>query len=123
MQRRTFLKLSTAWLFLPCSELSAQAPYPGRPIEIVIPLPPGGPTDAAPRIFIEYLRPRLKATFVPVNKPGAGGAIVANDQDTAAAITKARMTAEYGSPAHTRALLDKERSIVAKLAQQVQLGE
>jgi tripartite-type tricarboxylate transporter receptor subunit TctC len=78
MQRRTFLKLSTAWLFLPCSELSAQAPYPGRPIEIVIPLPPGGPTDAAPRIFIEYLRPLLKATFVPVNKPGAGGAIAAD---------------------------------------------
>ena len=67
--------------------------------------------------------------FVPVQTPqpivqtlADAIATVANDQDAAAAITKARMTAEYGSPAHARALLEKERSIV-QLAQQVQLGE
>jgi tripartite-type tricarboxylate transporter receptor subunit TctC len=80
--RRGFLQFAAAPVVAPAvfasrSEVAAQTNYPSRPIEIVIPLPPGGPTDTAPRIFIEHLRPLLKATFVPVNKPGAGGAIAA----------------------------------------------
>lgn len=54
-----------------------QSDYPSRPIEFVIPLPPGGPTDAAPRIALNYLGPILKVPLVPVNKPGAGGGIAA----------------------------------------------
>ena len=75
MQRRSLLLLATLPFMLPCAELAAQAAFPSRPIEVVIPLPPGGPTDTAPRILLEHLRPLLKATMVPVNKVGAGGAI------------------------------------------------
>jgi tripartite-type tricarboxylate transporter receptor subunit TctC len=80
--KRQFLEFAAASVAAPpifgsASRLAAQTSYPSRAIEIVIPLPPGGPTDTAPRIFIEHLRPLLNATFVPVNKPGAGGAIAA----------------------------------------------
>lgn len=77
MHRRTFLQLSTAAsLLLPCSKLSAQSAFPSERIDVIIPFPPGGPADTAPRIAIEYLRPLLNnANMVPNNKAGAGGGI------------------------------------------------
>jgi tripartite-type tricarboxylate transporter receptor subunit TctC len=77
MQRRTFLQLLAASAALQSTALRAQADFPTRQIEFVIPLPPGGPTDAAPRIAIAYMSPLLKVPLVPVNKPGAGGGIAA----------------------------------------------
>ncbi len=77
LSRRAFIRFAAAPVLLPFSKLSAQAAFPNRPIEIVISFPPGGPTDTAPRILIEFLRPALKASLVPMNKPGAGGAIAA----------------------------------------------
>jgi tripartite-type tricarboxylate transporter receptor subunit TctC len=70
--------LSAAPVLLSWTPLSAQTAFPNRPIEVVISFPPGGPTDTAPRILIEYLRPLLKgASLVPLNKAGAGGGIAA----------------------------------------------
>jgi tripartite-type tricarboxylate transporter receptor subunit TctC len=78
MLRRAFLQLAAASFFIPASRSSAQSPYPSGSIDVVIAFPPGGPADTAPRIAIEYLRPLLNnANLVPVNKPGAGGAIAA----------------------------------------------
>src|SRR5215213_9934787 len=75
--RRAFMRLAAAPVLLPFSKLSARATFPHRPIEVVISFPPGGPTDTAPRILIEFLRPALRASLVPLNKAGAGGAIAA----------------------------------------------
>ena len=76
MQSRTSLLVATLPFMLLWSELGAAQPaYPSRSIEVVIPFPPGGPTDTAPRILLEHLRPLLKATMVPSSKVGAGGAI------------------------------------------------
>ena len=55
----------------------AQTPYATRPVSFIIPLPPGGPTDRAPRIAMEFLGPRLATPLVAVNRPGAGGAVAA----------------------------------------------
>jgi tripartite-type tricarboxylate transporter receptor subunit TctC len=78
LNRRTFIKLSAAPVLLSCTPLGAQTAFPNRPIEVVISFPPGGPTDTAPRILTEFLRPGLKgASFVPLNKAGAGGGIAA----------------------------------------------
>jgi tripartite-type tricarboxylate transporter receptor subunit TctC len=76
MRRRTFLQIAaTAPLFLP-ARLAAQTPWPSAPIELIVPFPPGGPTDTAPRIAQEYLQQSLNnATLVIVNKPGAGGGV------------------------------------------------
>jgi tripartite-type tricarboxylate transporter receptor subunit TctC len=77
MRRRTFLQMAaTAPFFLPGSRLAAQVAWPSGPIDLVVPFPPGGPTDTAPRIALEHLQPLLdNATLVIINKPGAGGGV------------------------------------------------
>lgn len=77
MQRRTFLRMTAAAPFvLPASRLQAQAAWPSGPIELVVPFPPGGPTDTAPRLLLEHLAPLLdNVSLVIMNKPGAGGGV------------------------------------------------
>lgn len=54
---------------------TAQEKFPSRPIEIVLPVPPGGGSDIAVRELIVLLEPMLGQKIVPINKPGAGGAV------------------------------------------------
>lgn len=53
------------------------APYPSRPITIVIPYPAGGTSDGQVRMFQDALGKTLGQTVVVENKPGASGAIAA----------------------------------------------
>jgi len=53
----------------------AQAPYPTRPIECIIPFAPGGPTDTAIRLIQPQLSANLGVPLVLVNKAGGGGAL------------------------------------------------
>jgi len=54
---------------------SAAAPFPSKPIQIVVPYQPGGPSDVAPRIMTRKLSALLGQSVVVVNKPGGGAAI------------------------------------------------
>ena len=57
------------------SYVSAQT-YPHRePIKIVVPFPPGGPTDGMARIISEHLQSELGQAIVIENRGGAGGGI------------------------------------------------
>jgi tripartite-type tricarboxylate transporter receptor subunit TctC len=47
--------------------------WPERPIRVVLPFPPGGPSDMVLRLAAEKMQPVLKQTVVIDNKPGAGG--------------------------------------------------
>ena len=47
--------------------------YPARTVRIVVPYPPGGPTDIVARLVANKLEARFKQSFVVENKPGAGG--------------------------------------------------
>jgi len=51
------------------------APYPERTIQIVVPFPPGGPSDVVARPLAERLSVALGQPIVVVNKPGASGTI------------------------------------------------
>jgi tripartite-type tricarboxylate transporter receptor subunit TctC len=56
----------------------AEAPYPNRPIRIVVPFGPGGFADFTVRILGERLSARIGVPVVIENRPGAGGIIAAN---------------------------------------------
>ena len=52
--------------------------YPGKPIQVVIPFPAGGPTDQAARIIVNELTKELGVTISVEYKAGAGGVIGAS---------------------------------------------
>jgi tripartite-type tricarboxylate transporter receptor subunit TctC len=54
---------------------SFAAAYPDRPIKLVIPYAPGGPTDVLGRLVAEYLGRVLKQSVVVDNKSGAAGLV------------------------------------------------
>ncbi len=51
------------------------AQFPERPIELVIPFDAGGGADIEGRLLAEEMGKVLGVPVVPVNKPGAGGAV------------------------------------------------
>lgn len=53
----------------------AQAPYPSRPITVVVPQAAGGGMDAIARSVTNKMATLINASFVIDNKPGAGGNI------------------------------------------------
>jgi tripartite-type tricarboxylate transporter receptor subunit TctC len=50
----------------------AATDFPNRPIQIIVPFPPGGNTDLLARILADGLRNAFKETVAVVNRPGAG---------------------------------------------------
>jgi tripartite-type tricarboxylate transporter receptor subunit TctC len=71
------LCLLTASLVLGSTSLYAQstASYPNKPIRMVVPYPPGGPTDLTARVVAAEMGNTLGQSIVVDNKPGASGMI------------------------------------------------
>jgi len=61
--------------------LAAAAPfaaaqgYPVKPVRMIIPFPPGGPTDIFGRMVAQHLSEAFKQQVIADNRPGAGGNI------------------------------------------------
>lgn len=53
----------------------AQQEYPNRPVRLIVPYPPGGPTDIMGRLVSEVLAKRLRQNVVVDNRGGAATAI------------------------------------------------
>ena len=62
-------------LLCAASPAAAQEKFPSRPIEIIVPTPPGGGTDITARLLAELAGPMLGQKVVVVNKAGAGGTL------------------------------------------------
>ncbi len=76
MRRRDVLLL--AWALM-CAGAhgfaSAQPAYPSKPIRLVVPLAPGGPSDHMARALTQKLTEGIKQTIIVDNRPGASGVI------------------------------------------------
>ena len=74
--RRTFLHLTATAVVLPTVSRFAWAQtYPSRPVRIIVPFAPGGPTDIIARLIGQRLSERLGQPLVIENRPGGGGNI------------------------------------------------
>jgi len=55
--------------------IAAQAAYPDRPVQYIIPFPPGGESDIAARFQQQVFKVKYNQELIVLNKPGAGGAL------------------------------------------------
>ena len=61
-------------IVLSCAASCADAqPYPSRPVRVIFPFPPGGPTDILGRTIAQKLSDQMGQQFVADTRPGAGG--------------------------------------------------
>ena len=78
--RRSFLRLAALSL-LAGSFFAGSAwadAWPSKPVTLVVPFPPGGPTDVVTRLMGQRLSERLKQPVIVENRAGASGSIGAN---------------------------------------------
>lgn len=75
--RRHWLGWGLALAAAPMTTARAQAPFPSKPVQLIVPWPAGGQTDLTMRILAEEAEPLLGQPVVIVNKPGAAGTLVA----------------------------------------------
>src|SRR3569832_1931316 len=76
LPRRRFLRLAAAVATLPALPGAARAQsYPTRPVRVIVPYSPGGPTDVCARLIAQKLSDRLGKQFYVEDIVGAGGNI------------------------------------------------
>ena len=85
LRRSAVLALVTAlWLPLASAPAAAQAAWPDKPIRVVLPFPPGGPSDIVMRLAADKMQASLRQPIVIDNRAGAGGNLGAAEVSRAA---------------------------------------
>ncbi|WP_144630706.1 Bug family tripartite tricarboxylate transporter substrate binding protein [Bordetella genomosp. 13] len=64
-----------AGAMLGVSAVAGAQGFPTRPITLVVPFPPGGPTDSSARLFGKVMADKLGQPVVVENRAGAGGSV------------------------------------------------
>jgi tripartite-type tricarboxylate transporter receptor subunit TctC len=76
MKLQPFLRALLLAVPLAAASFGALAqPYPSRPLHVIVPFPPGGPTDVLGRVLAQGLSEALGQPAVVENKAGAAGNI------------------------------------------------
>ncbi|MFT4190412.1 MAG: tripartite tricarboxylate transporter substrate binding protein [Comamonas sp.] len=75
LRRRALLAAAAASLAASATPVWAQQDFPTRPITLIVPFPPGGPTDRHMRLLAELAGKQLGQAIVVENRPGAGGTL------------------------------------------------
>ena len=76
LARRRFLHLATATVAgLAAPAVVRSQSYPTRPVRVIVPYPPGGPTDVCARLIAQKLSDDLGRQFYVENIAGASGNI------------------------------------------------
>ena len=68
-----YLVAASSLFFLHAATLQAQGVPGGRPVRVLVPVAPGGPSDTAARLILPRLAEGLKRTLVIDNRPAANG--------------------------------------------------
>lgn len=69
------LTLALSLLMLSAAGSAVAQSWPQKPIKVIAPYPPGGPSDLVMRTAAEKIQAQLKQPIVIENQPGAGGNI------------------------------------------------
>ncbi|WP_165585368.1 tripartite tricarboxylate transporter substrate binding protein [Roseococcus sp. SYP-B2431] len=75
LRRRRLLAASALLPSLAAPALAQEAPWPSRPIRIVVPYPPGGGSDVTARLVATGIQAALGQSVVIDNRAGASGVI------------------------------------------------
>jgi tripartite-type tricarboxylate transporter receptor subunit TctC len=73
--RTAFAAVVCTVLALGATDTQAQPAYPSKPITMVVPFPPGGPTDQVARVIAQKMSEQMGQTIVVDNRGGANGNI------------------------------------------------
>jgi len=73
--RRRCLLAAPAIVILAPGARAQASPWPVRPVRVIVPFPPGGPTDIVARVLAERMARSLGQPFVVENRAGANGNI------------------------------------------------
>jgi len=74
MKNRIRKILATGALLAASATALAQG-YPSQSVKVIVPYPPGGPTDIVARVIAKQLGDQMGQAFIIDNRPGAGGNI------------------------------------------------
>ena len=75
-KRILFAALAAFAIIVAAAEPAAAQSYPNRPVKIIVPFAPGGPTEFIIRLTADRLTGLLGQAFVIENRPGGGGGTV-----------------------------------------------
>ena len=75
-KRILFAALAAFAIIAAAAEPAAAQSYPNRPVKIIMPFAPGGPTEFIIRLTADRLTGMLGQAFVIENRPGGGGGTV-----------------------------------------------